>query len=317
MTSFDFHMSSTPDGIREALLWFHSRRGTDIEWPSPSPVSGMSHVVTSAKGIYKPAGFDVALSVRQTANSLYSDHAPVTRDDGTWYYVYHQEGLDPSKRDGDFTNVALMGNMSTGSPVAVLIQENKRPKVTYYIQGLAVVTSWQDGYFFLEGFSERGEVHSKGSSSADSILNVQAEDLVNREEPADQEPAYDARLRTWASVVRRQGQGAFRAGLLRIYGSRCIVTGCSVPEALDAAHIRPYLGLDNGLLLRTDLHTLMDLGLLAFDPGKRTLITANSLNGSEYEELSGINMEAPAEQELRPSEETLRAHLDWCGDRLL
>jgi len=46
---------------------------------------------------------------------------------------------------------------------------------------------------------------------------------------------------------------------------------CDFPGLVEAAHIRPYaLTSDNsegnGLLLRSDLHTLFDLGLLAVHP---------------------------------------------------
>ena len=44
------------------------------------------------------------------------------------------------------------------------------------------------------------------------------------------------------------------------------MTGCDVVQALDAAHISPYLGdqsnhVTNGVLLRADIHTLFDLQL--------------------------------------------------------
>jgi hypothetical protein len=71
----------------------------------------------------------------------------------------------------------------------------------------------------------------------------------------------DARKRIIAAIVVRQGQSAFRAELLAAYQGTCAVTGCDVVEALEAAHIVPYLGPDtnhvrNGLLLRGDIHTL-------------------------------------------------------------
>ena len=80
----------------------------------------------------------------------------------------------------------------------------------------------------------------------------------------------DARRRIEATIVLRQGQGAFRDSLLEAYGCRCAISGCDVPEALEAAHIIPYKGehtnvVVNGLLLRADLHTLFDLGLIAID----------------------------------------------------
>ncbi len=321
MTSFELHLDCAPEDLRPALLWFHSMTGLEIPWPSPSPVEGIPHLVTKAKGIYKPSEYDVALSVRQTITSPYSDRIPVTRGDGTWYYIYHQEGVDPSTRDSDFANVALLNNISIGSPVAVLIQTVSKSNIRYLVRGLAVVTHWQDGYFILEGFNESGNLHAEGTESADLVVRAEAERVVENETSIDVDPAFDGRLRATASIVRRQGQGSFRRGILRLYQSRCVISHSNVVDILDAAHIRPYRGahtnsLDNGLLLRTDLHTLMDLGLIAFDPRERTVIIAVSLNDTEYAVLNGTKLEEPIDEKFRPTYETLKLHLDSCGDRL-
>jgi hypothetical protein len=73
------------------------------------------------------------------------------------------------------------------------------------------------------------------------------------------------------AIRARRGQPAFRNALRERYGDRCLVTGCPVLDALEAAHIRPYRteadnAPDNGLLLRADLHTLFDLDLLGIEP---------------------------------------------------
>lgn len=73
------------------------------------------------------------------------------------------------------------------------------------------------------------------------------------------------------AVPVRAGQVAFRKQLLLAYGGRCCVTGCSIPEALEAAHIDPFYGPasdhpQNGLLLRHDLHDLLDAGLMGIHP---------------------------------------------------
>jgi len=70
-----------------------------------------------------------------------------------------------------------------------------------------------------------------------------------------------------AALRAREGQTRFRADLLQIFEGRCIVTGCVVDALLEAAHIEPYSEaqnhrLSNGLILRTDIHTLFDKGLL-------------------------------------------------------
>ncbi|GIE78024.1 hypothetical protein Aph02nite_39740 [Actinoplanes philippinensis] len=48
------------------------------------------------------------------------------------------------------------------------------------------------------------------------------------------------------------------------------MSGCSVEEALQAAHVEPHTGtnnrLDNGMLLRADLHNLYDACLMWVEP---------------------------------------------------
>lgn len=81
----------------------------------------------------------------------------------------------------------------------------------------------------------------------------------------------DTRKRAQRLVHLRQGQKEFRNGLLQRYGTRCMVSGCELFNVLEAAHIDPYRGkesnhLENGLILRADLHTLFDLDLLGIEP---------------------------------------------------
>jgi putative restriction endonuclease len=70
---------------------------------------------------------------------------------------------------------------------------------------------------------------------------------------------------------QRLGQQAFQAVVLRAYSRRCAVTGDRIRPVLQAAHPRPLPAggdhrLDNGLLLRSDVHTLYDRGYLGVDP---------------------------------------------------
>ena len=70
---------------------------------------------------------------------------------------------------------------------------------------------------------------------------------------------------------QRLGQQAFQATVLHAYHRRCAITGAKIRPILQAAHIRPLPSggehrLDNGLLLRSDVHTLYDRGYLGVDP---------------------------------------------------
>lgn len=128
--------------------------------------------------------------------------------------------------------------------------------------------------------------------------------------PSDLE---DARKRVLAAIVRRQGQPAFRRQLLQSYAGKCAISGCNVSAALDAAHIVPYKGPEtnhptNGLLLRTDLHTLFDLGLIAVDAETMSLFIAPSLAGTYYQQYSGRRLCLPSDLASHPSREALNQH---------
>jgi predicted restriction endonuclease len=128
----------------------------------------------------------------------------------------------------------------------------------------------------------------------------------------------DARRKTLAAIVRRQGQPAFRKALLAAYGCRCVVTKCDLEEALEAAHISPYLGehtnvVSNGLLLRADIHTLFDLGLISIDPETRTVLMTPALRSSEYGAWEGKKILSPSLRNQEPSKLALAKHRRYSG----
>jgi putative restriction endonuclease len=285
-----------------------------------SPSSVGQRLATRAKGIYKPAGIAYALSIRETLNSPYHDREVLRRPDGTWCYPYYQEGDQPDERDRLFTNRALMANSRDGVPVGVMRQVQNRNPARYHVHGLALVTRWWDGYFFLEGFSARGLANSALGETQADVLSQLAQTEIDTD-PPEPDRDLDARVRATAQIVRRQGQGRFRQELLAAYRGRCAITGCDATEALEAAHILPYRGkhtdqLSNGLLLRGDLHTLLDLGLLAVEPVQRTVLIARRLRQGTYGSLHGAALAAPVNHSQRPATSVFQRHYDWCAPRL-
>lgn len=90
----------------------------------------------------------------------------------------------------------------------------------------------------------------------------------------------------------RIGQQQFRQSLFKRYGSQCAITGPQPQESLEAAHLyryadTPHHDLTGGLLLRRDLHTLMDRGLLAIDPTIWTVKIAPRLH--RYADLAALD----------------------------
>ncbi|SRR6266540_693526 len=127
-----------------------------------------------------------------------------------------------------------------------------------------------------------------------------------------------------ASIVRRRGQPEFRQRLLNAYARKCAISGCDAVEALEAAHIIAYRGPEtnhptNGILLRTDLHTLFDLGLLAVDTSTMAVVVAPELARTSYGEFAGRVLSLPSSPDLRPSRKALDQHRAWSrvgGDRI-
>lgn len=120
----------------------------------------------------------------------------------------------------------------------------------------------------------------------------------------------------------RLGQGAFRVLVTDAYHRRCAITGEKTLPVLEAAHIKPFAvsgpnTIDNGLLLRSDLHTLFDLGYITITDDYRVEVSrqirSRFENGREYYKYQGCPLaELPDGQQERPS----RVFLDWHHDNV-
>jgi putative restriction endonuclease len=126
-----------------------------------------------------------------------------------------------------------------------------------------------------------------------------------------------ARYGSASVMFPRLGQGTFRVLVTDAYGRRCAATGERTLPVLQAAHIHPYAvggphRVDNGLLLRSDLHTLFDRGYLTVTPEARLEVSSRIReefeNGREYYALQGKEIRLPSRRELRPSPALLGWH---------
>jgi len=116
----------------------------------------------------------------------------------------------------------------------------------------------------------------------------------------------------------RLGQGAFRVLVTDAYERRCAVTGEKTLPVLEAAHIKPYAEngphrVSNGILLRSDLHKLFDLGYLTVTPDLLLHVSprlkADWQNGREYYVHDGEPLRFhPTDAASRPSPEFLKWH---------
>lgn len=120
-------------------------------------------------------------------------------------------------------------------------------------------------------------------------------------------------------VLPRAGQQASRAIVTDAYQRHCAITGAKITPTLQAAHIRPVAEhgenrVDNGLLLRSDVHTLFDRGYLGLD-GKYRLHVSPRLrgdfgNGNEFYDRQGEVIGVPERRPDRPNAEYVTWHMD-------
>lgn len=113
-------------------------------------------------------------------------------------------------------------------------------------------------------------------------------------------------------VESRLGQGDFRRELLRAYNNRCAVTGCSVVSLLEAAHIRGVRdggdhSVTNGLLLRADIHSLFDVGMLWIDTDMRVCVDRR-IPDPDYRKYHRVHLQLPSARSDQPRKAALRRH---------
>ncbi|UZD91619.1 HNH endonuclease signature motif containing protein [Cognatishimia activa] len=72
-------------------------------------------------------------------------------------------------------------------------------------------------------------------------------------------------------VISRPQQAQFRINVLEAWKGKCAISSCDALAALEAAHLVPVAvggsdEIENGILLRSDLHKLFDANLVALNP---------------------------------------------------
>jgi len=129
----------------------------------------------------------------------------------------------------------------------------------------------------------------------------------------------DRILRYSESLTKhRLGQGAFRVLVTDAYQRRCAVTGEKTLPVLEAAHIKPYSEdgphlTSNGILLKSDVHTLFDKGYITIDENFTVDVSPRLHedygNGKDYYKYHGKKLLVlPGNLSDQPSVDYLRWH---------
>lgn len=124
-------------------------------------------------------------------------------------------------------------------------------------------TTWEDKYQ-LDELREGVGIGIPAAGQTIFDQNANTDDIVESARTS-RLPSVIERQRITTTILTRPGQARFREDILRAYDNRCYLTGDSIGEILEAAHIIPvqYSGADetaNGICLRVDIHRLFDSG---------------------------------------------------------
>ena len=290
----------------------HRTRSDDPQFayrPQEFPISRDSGIFSiGLERLNKAPAIDFALSVHNSKKGAYIDVPPLYLDDGTWVlkYAAHVRG----EGTGHFQsyNKKLFNCMEYGVPVGVFFTDG----VSYRVMGLAFVERFEpeNGWFILHGPVHKGGPDPRFCPdwSFDAGNPVDVEFSAHEPSDADDQVRY-------ALQRRRVGQQRFREQLFEAYDGCCAVSDCAVDTVLEAAHIESYSGrrsqtVNNGILLRCDLHALFDAHLITFSlaHGEYRMSESYLLGTSDYAGLDGALLRAPKAASFRPNERYLAAH---------
>lgn len=125
------------------------------------------------KGIYRPAGTDYVLAIKNLIGSDYNSRESMSvyvDDRGGWYFEYPPE-KNPQGYEST-NNGPLINSSARNLPVGFIYQVQKKPKtVLYKIYGPCLVRyQGQIDIFQLYGFNDDGNVRFLNS---DSLINLE------------------------------------------------------------------------------------------------------------------------------------------------
>ena len=298
--------------------WFQQHEGSFLPvlpmgraTPSDLPLK-----ITRQAGIHSPNYSELAsqgankekyvLSIH-SGSSRYDDKELIQVGDGTWILDYRSQKAEEGRKGSTHFNDEMMNNLRDGVPVGVMV---KRPEGGYQVCGLGFIEQYNAA---TDSFLIHGpvtlETEAEGFFSTIEIGEYSPEEIdILREWDAK-----DERLKTTVEQIQRQGQSKFRQELRRAYDDTCVITSVDIPDVLQAAHIASYRGpktqiVNNGLLLRSDMHLLFDAHLLAIHPENHKVILSDRLRGSGYKKYEGVQIASPHDKNCSPKDELLDIH---------
>ena len=154
-STFETLINDLKEKHKLALNWFHKNKNKKFKGWLPVLEENVL-LASKAKGIYKPKSLSYALSIRISKNNYYDDQ--FTFENDKIKLKYFQENKNIKERDLEYTNIGLKKCMKEKIPIGVFVQEEKKPNSLYKVIGTGLIQKWENGYYFVDIFDDRGEL---------------------------------------------------------------------------------------------------------------------------------------------------------------
>ena len=238
-------------------------------------------------------------------------------DEGDWYFgVKSRQGLKGDFQAlGDLVKFIKSGDASDkgGGSIYKLIPPSELTKQSFSLE-IEV-----QRMLTLFGPLMRSLTLSGSDSvylTTQNALNVEHSSV----EQFDPKDSFGGKTFKMRNLANRLGQRKFREALLSAYEGTCAITGSTEISALQAAHISPYDGsktnsVQNGILLRADIHNLFDLGLIAIDPKTFLVIVSDRVADPTYRAFNNTKIKLPEKSRQQPSRLALQYQLEFFREQ--
>lgn len=251
-------------------------------------------------------------------NGQYHDSV-IYRPDGTWTFEYSEQKTQPGRKHVWDHNTPLMNCLEDGVPVGVIAVEDtaKKRADNYLVLGLGFVEQYNE---FTGTFTIHGPVNESSDDSQRYFLITKTElsdaerEKLNELHKLAKMPDNEDEKR-YIEQLQRERQKQFSNDVRAAYDGHCAISNVSERAALQAAHVDNYRGrksqiVQNGILLRADLHLLYDSHLLGIKPNSHEIVLAESVREKGYEELLNRrdHIQLPKDRKLWPDEALLDIH---------
>lgn len=253
----------TVDGERawRLALWKHLKATNDLRRVSPQALRDFGvygggqgiWVDTRRTGLVRAGG--VTMGVLHTGA-----HYPDDLGEVSALYHYPRTNRQPGRDASEIAATKAAAELE----LPVFIIAKPTPSSPVRVVNLGWVEGWEDqSQQFLITYGE------------------QAPRKVLRQDESDAEPfelAGNRRRRRQRNIQDRPDQARFKLRVFQRYAPKCPLTGVSVPQMIEAAHLRPVTddGSDdprNGLPMDAGLHRAFDAHLFAIHPDTLEVVT--------------------------------------------